>query len=258
MLKEKFDLSGRTALVTGSSRGIGSAIALGLAEYGADVVVHGSKDSPQAEEVYSQIRAMGRKTLKLTVDLAEDDAPRRIFEQTLQAFGKLDILVLNASVQVVKSFQEITRQDFELQVNTNFRSGLELIQLFAPGMCERKWGRILIVGSVQQAIPHPYMVVYSGLKSAMVNVAQNLAIQYAPFGVTVNNLAPGVIDTDRNKMFFDDPEVLKRTNGKIPLGYVGLPEDCAGAALLFCSEAGRYITGSDLMADGGWRWPRSS
>ena len=257
MLKEKFDLSGRTALVTGSSRGIGRAIALALAEYGADVIVHGSKDSPQAEEVCSQIQAMGRKTLKLSINLADDGAPRLIFEQARQTFDKIDILVLNASIQVVKSWQEITRQDFELQVNTNFRANLELLQLFAPGMCEHSWGRILIVGSVQQAIPHPLMLVYSGLKSAMLNVAQNLAIQLAPYGVTVNNLAPGVIDTDRNKMFFEDAEILRRTQQMVPLKFIGLPEDCAGAALLLCSEAGRYITGSDLMVDGGWRWARA-
>ncbi len=255
MLKEKFDLTGRTALVTGSSRGIGRAITLALAEYGADVAVHG-RDIPLVEEIAQQVRALGRKTLQLTIDLAEEDAPRRIFEQTRQVFPQLDILVLNASVQIVKPWLEITRQDFELQVNTNFRSSLELMQLFAPGMCERRWGRILIVGSVQQEVPHEEMLVYAGIKSSLLNMVENLSKQLAPYQVTVNNLAPGVIDTYRNKQFFDDPEILRHTQQVIPLGYIGLPEDCAGAALLLCSEAGRYITGADLMVDGGWRWAR--
>ena len=118
-------------------------------------------------------------------------------------------------------------------------------------MIERNWGRILTVGSVQEAKPHPDMVIYSALKAAQTLMVQNLAKQFAPHGVTINNLAPGVINTDRARARLTDPAYVNKVLSWIPAGHIGEAEDCAGAALLLCSDAGRYITGQSLFVDGG-------
>jgi NAD(P)-dependent dehydrogenase (short-subunit alcohol dehydrogenase family) len=118
-------------------------------------------------------------------------------------------------------------------------------------MIERKWGRILTIGSVQEAVPHPDMLVYSALKAAQTLMVRNLAKQFAPHGVTINNLAPGVIDTDRSRIRLTEAAYLEKVLCKIPASYIGEADDCAGAALLLCSDAGRYISGQNLFVDGG-------
>ena len=246
-----FNLTGRRALVTGSSRGIGAAIAIALAEAGADVVVNyiGSRDA--ALEVVGKIESLGRRSVALEADLGAPDEAQRLVDATLAALGGLDILVSNVAMQHAESWREVTREHFDQQVNVNWRSAFELIQLAAPAMIERNWGRILTIGSVQEAKPHPEMVVYSALKAAQTLMVQNLAKQFAPHGVTVNNLAPGVINTDRSRARLTDPAYVNKVLSWIPAGHIGEPEDCAGAALLLCSEAGRYITGQNLFVDGG-------
>lgn len=246
-----FDLSGRRALVTGSSRGIGAAIAVALAEAGADVVVNyaGSRDA--ALEVVAKINSLGRRSVAMEADLASPEAPKKLIESTLEALGGIDILVSNVAIQHAEPWQKVSRDHFDHQVTVNWRSAFELIQLCAPAMLERKWGRIVTIGSVQEAQPHPEMVVYSALKAAQTLMVQNFAKQFAPHGVTVNNLAPGVINTDRSRERLTDPAYIEKVLSWIPAGAIGEPEDCAGAALLLCSEAGRYITGQNLFIDGG-------
>ncbi len=246
-----FSLAGRRALVTGSSRGIGAAIALGLAEAGADVMVHYTGNAAAAREISARIAALGRKTAIVDADFAEDTAPRVTFDATVAAVGGLDILVSNVSTQFAEPWNEITRTHFDTQVVVNWRSALELIQLAAPAMLARGWGRIVTIGSVQEQTPHPEMVVYSALKAAQTHMVKNLAAQFAPRGVTVNNLAPGVILTDRNTGRLSDAAYAEKMRTGIPAGYFGEPSDCAGAALLLCSDAGRYITGQNLYVDGG-------
>ena len=246
-----FDLSGRRALVTGSSRGIGAAIALALAEAGADVVVHCAGNDEQAREISARIAALGRRTGVVQADLAVDDGARRVFDASCAALGGLDILILNASVQTKKNWLEFTRADIDQHVAVNYRSSLELLQLAAPGMTERKWGRIVTLGSVQETAPHPEMLVYSSLKHAQTGLVLGLARQLAPHGVTINNLAPGVIRTDRNAAALADAGYAEKVRAAIPAGFFGESADCTGAALLLCSDAGRYITGQNLFVDGG-------
>lgn len=246
-----FDLSGRVALVTGSNRGIGRAIALTFAEYGADVIIHCAHNIAQAEEVAEAARAYGVRAAALAADLSETDAPSRIAAFVEEQFGQLDILVLNASLQIRKGWAEITRDEYTTQMTVNFRASVELIQAIAPGMMARGWGRILTIGSVQQVKPHPEMLIYAASKMAQVSIMKNLARQFAPHGVTVNNLAPGVIETDRNAQALSNTAYRQQVINNIPVGYTGEIEDCAGAALLLCSDAGRYINGVDLLVDGG-------
>lgn len=243
-----FDLTGKTALVTGSSRGIGRAIALCLAEAGADVVVHCTGRPEKAQEVVDAIRAMGRKAWFIQKNLMDEDCAEYIFSRLEQP---LDILVLNASIQYRKAWEQITAQDFAEQMNVNLRASMLLIQKAVPHMREQHWGRIVTVGSVQEAKPHPDMLVYSASKAGQRMMAQSLAGQLAKDGITVNNMAPGVIATDRNVEALSDPAYAKQVADSIPCGFYGEPKDCAGAVLLMCSDEGRYITGQSLYVDGG-------
>lgn len=246
-----FDLSGKRALVTGSTQGIGFAVAECLAKQGADVVIHGSKSYEKcagaAEKIY-QSGINGKLGIAVS-DLSAPDGADKLYS----AIGDVDILVLNASVQFRKKWNEITPEEMEIQLQTNFKSSLRLIQLCGAHMEKNGWGRIVTVGSVQQYRPHRDMAVYAASKSAQMNLVTNLAKQLAPLGITINNLSPGVIATPRNEAALADKEYSKLVMAGIPMGYAGDAADCAGAALLLCSDEGRYITGIDLTVDGGMK-----
>ncbi len=238
-----FDLKGKTALVTGSTQGIGYAIAKLLIERGAEVYIHCPRDSEKARRVAKELGS----TRFVTADLAERDAAERIYAVT----GPLDIVVANASVQYRNEWYNITNEEFDKQIDVNLRSTLALMQAYIPGMQKRGFGRFITVGSVQEHRPHVNMAIYAASKCAIVSLVKNVAKQVAKDGVTVNNLAPGVIATQRNEQALSDPEYSKKVLAGIPAGYAGTAEDCAAAALLLCSPEGRYITGVDLLVDGG-------
>jgi len=178
--------------------------------------------------------------------------PPQLADAVRRDLGPIDILVLNASIEERTPWAEITLESFQRQVGVNLRSTLQLFQLVVPGMVERGWGRVVTLGSIQQVKPSPVMLVYAGHKMAQLSMARNLALQVAHAGVTVNNLAPGAIPTERNAEPLSAPEHRARIEGRIPVGRLGAPDDLVGAALLLCSDAGRYITGADLFVDGGW------
>src|SRR5262249_3953317 len=140
----------------------------------------------------------------------------------------------------------------ERHVAANIRATIELLQNTVPAMAERGFGRVVTLGSIQEAKPNPALLVYAALKSAQANMALNLARQYAARGVTLNNLAPGAIATDRNRAVLSDRAYKARVESMIPAGRIGAPDDCAGACLLLCSDAGSYINGQTLFVDGGW------
>lgn len=246
-----FRLDGRAALVTGSSRGIGRAIALGLAECGVTVAVHGTKPAKALDETLADVCKLSPRSVAVTGELSQPDVPTRLVDDATAALGGIDILVANASIQIRKPWTEVTQAEMEQQMQVNVHATLRMIQAAVPAMRAKKWGRILTIGSVQQQRPHPDMVVYAASKSAQENLVRNLAKQLGPDGITVNNLAPGVILTDRNTPVLADETYAERVRGIIPLRFFGETEDCVGAALLLCSDAGRYITGVDLLADGG-------
>ena len=240
-------LKGKKALVTGASRGIGSAIALELARAGADVVVHYAGNVASAQGICDQIRGMGRESCIVQADLSDTHA----CDDLMDKIGPVDILVINASVQIKKPWEAITDEDFDIQVNCNLRSSMKLIQQAVPFMREKKWGRIVTIGSVQEAKPHPDMLVYSASKAAQTNMMKSLSLQLAADGITVNNIAPGVIYTDRNVQALSDEDYARKVTATIPVGFYGIPEDCTGIVKLLCSEEGRYITGQSIYVDGG-------
>jgi glucose 1-dehydrogenase len=251
MIKEQFDLTGKLALITGSSQGIGKGIALGLAEYGAEVAVHYHTGKSEGQEVVVEIEKTGGKAHLFQADLSRKDAVTKLRKELAGKKLLPDILVVNASVQIARDWKKVSDKDFDIQVNTNFRSTLLLFQAFIPEMIKRKWGRILTLGSVQQLKPHPSMIVYAATKSAVENMVRNLALQLADQNVTINNLAPGVIGTPR----LDEPvpEVDEEINQRMttPTHTIGDPLDCATMALLLCSDAGKFITGQSFYVDGG-------
>lgn len=248
---EGFRLAGRRALVTGSSRGIGRSIALALAEAGADVAVHYTGEAAKAGETAAEAARHGVKTVVVQAELSDAAAVERLHAEVVARLGAPDILVLNASVQFRTPWREITAAVAQQQLAVNVVASLRLIQLCEPAMAARRWGRIVTIGSVQQRRPHPDMAVYAASKCAQLSLVETLARQLAPAGITVNNLAPGVIATDRNADALADAAYAARVREKIPARRFGEAGDCAGAALLLCSEAGSYITGQDLYVDGG-------
>jgi len=237
----------KRALITGASRGIGSAIAKRLAAEGFHVVIHYVANEEKAKEVLETVENAGGSGELLQGDLCDLEQV-----QNLQSkMGNVDVLVLNASVQCRRPWQEIPVEECLAQMNCNFVSSLLLIQAAVPHMQAAGWGRIITIGSVQEAKPHPDMLVYSASKAAQTNMMQSLSLQLAKDGITVNNVAPGVICTDRNTEALSDAEYAKQVTDSIPVGFCGLPEDCAGMVSLLCSEEGRYITGQSIYVDGG-------
>ncbi len=250
-IKNLFKLKGKTALVTGGSQGIGKAISLALAEYGANLVINYRSGNELALETEKEIKMLGGECHVLPCDLSKVDSSKIISDYLKENQLEVDILVLNASVQFRNSWDNVTPEEYELQMNTNFRASLLLIQELYPAMKEKNWGRILTIGSVQQVRPHQQMIVYAASKNAQLSMVKSMAPEFAKHGVTINNLAPGAIATARNEEVLADKEYKKIVESKIPVGYVGDAYDCAPTALLLCSDAGRYITGQDIFVDGG-------
>ena len=237
----------KRALVTGASRGIGRAIAIALARDGYEVILHCVNGVQKAEKVKTVIENAGGKATILTADLCDPAQAKALGQQ----MGNVDVLVLNVSIQIRKPWQEITLEEANAQINCNFLSSMVLIQEAVPYMKAQKWGRIITIGSVQEAKPHPDMLIYSSAKAAQTAMVKSLALQLAKDGITVNNVAPGVIYTDRNRDVLADPDYAKKVSDSIPAGFYGEPEDCAGIVSLLCSEQGRYITGQSIFVDGG-------
>ena len=251
MIKEKFDLSGRTALVTGSARGIGRAIMLAFAECGAHVIVHGSRESAPLDEALALARQFDPKATKVVADLSDPQAADALI---IEHFSP-DILVCNASIQAKIPWTEFPREEALKEIQVNFLSTLRLFQLCYPKMKAQKWGRLITVGSVNERRPHPDMCVYAATKSAQENLVRGVARQVAAEGITVNNIAPGVFYTDRNRECLADPVYGPKVTAAIPMHDYAMPEDAAGAALLLASDAGRYITGASIAVDGGLSLP---
>ena len=248
---DRFRLANRTALVTGARREIGRAIALALAGAGARLAIHHAdtaEEAADADAVVREIEESDGTARAFCQDFAMDDAGHHL-AAAVTGWSSVDILVLNASIELPEPYQAISRERFDKQIAVNLRSPLELLQDLVPLMGARRWGRVVTIGSVQQVRPHPQMMVYAGTKSAQLNWAGNLARQFGGQGVTVNNLAPGAILTARNRVqMATEGEALMQ---RIPAGRLGQPDDLVGAALLLCSDAGAYINGTNLYVDGG-------
>lgn len=238
-----FDLAGRVALVTGSTGGIGFDIAKTLAEHGARVYVHGRQDFGKCAKASNMIPGSS----PVTADLANVTQIDALYEKT----GPVDILVLNASIQYKRAWDEFTEAEYDEQMDTNLKSTYFMIKKYVPAMKEKGFGRIITLGSVNQYNQHPELVLYGASKAAQFKLIKNIAADLAPYGITLNNIAPGAIDTPRNAEICADPKKRGAVEEKIPMGRFGVPADISPAVLLLASDEGAYITGSEILIDGG-------
>lgn len=258
-LAARFSMQRRRALVTGGSVSIGRAIALAFADAGADVAIHYSKAADvafgkpdAASDMARRIAACGRRAHLIEADFVTPGEATRTVAAARDALGGVDVLVVCASIQYRVPFEDVTAEQIERQTRINFDATIELLRAALPPMKARRWGRVLTIGSINQTRPEGELSIYAALKSAQHNLAINLAKQYAPFGVTINNLSPGLIATERNKWRREDADAwaaIERDSS--PMARAGTPDEIAGAALLLCSDAGSFITGADLQATGG-------
>jgi len=248
-----FDLSGKVAVITGSSRGIGRAIALRMAEQGAHVVVSSRKAEACAEVVAEIEEAHGAgRAIAVPANISSKEELRALVDGAEQAFGRIDILVCNAaSNPYYGPMSGIADEQFRKILDNNVLANHWLIQMVAPQMIARRDGAIVIVSSIGGLRGSPVIGAYNVSKAADMQLARNLAVEFGPHNVRVNCIAPGLIKTDFARALWEDPERLREVNATAPLRRIGEPDEIAGAAVFLASRAGSFVTGQSIVVDGG-------
>jgi NAD(P)-dependent dehydrogenase (short-subunit alcohol dehydrogenase family) len=246
-----FDLQGKTALITGSSRGIGRAIAERMAEHGARVVIS-SRKIAACEEVAQGIIGRGGQAIALACNVSNKEELQNLVAATRSAYGKIDVLVCNAAVNPhYGPSQEIPDNAFEKVMDCNIRSNHWLCQMVIPEMAERGDGAVIIVSSIGGLKGSSVLGAYAISKAADMQMARNLAVEWGPRNVRVNCIAPGLIRTDFARALWENPETYQRTVAHYPLRRIGESDEIAGAAVFLASRAGSFVTGQSIVVDGG-------
>jgi len=250
---ELFDLTGRVAVVTGSSRGIGRAIAERFAEHGADVVISSRKQEACSETVEAINVAYRRKAaVGIAANISSKDALKHLVDETNRILGRIDILVCNAaSNPYYGPLADISDEQFRKILDNNVLANHWLIQLAAPAMIERRDGSIVIVSSIGGLKGSPVIGAYNISKAADFQLARNLAVEFGPHNVRVNCIAPGLVRTDFARALWENAETLKAVTATTPLRRIGEPDEIAGAAVFLASKAGSFTTGQAIVVDGG-------
>ncbi len=252
-------LKGKKVLVTGGSSGIGQAIAIKFAEYGADVAINYYKNLEEAEKTEdaiafcrNSVQQHGVKDILVQADVAKEDDVERMFKTVLEEWGGLDILINNAGIQIPADSHEMTVEQFDRVINTNLRGAFmcarKAIQHF---LAAEKQGSIINVSSVHQVIPKPRFIGYSASKGGMQNLTHTLALEYAGRGIRVNAVGPGATITPINRAWVDDPDKRAMVEAHIPMGRAGTSDEMAETVAFLCSDLGGYITGQTIFVDGG-------
>jgi NAD(P)-dependent dehydrogenase (short-subunit alcohol dehydrogenase family) len=250
-MKDLFDLSGRIAVVTGSTKGIGKAIAEAMAAHGAKVVIS-SRKAPSCEEVAARIREAGGEAIAIPCNVSHKDQLRHLVDETRRQLGAIDILVANAGVNPFYGPSlEIPDSAFEKILGVNVRSNHWLCQMVIPEMRERKSGVIIIVSSVAGLKGSAALGSYAISKAADMQLARNLAVEFGPDGIRVNCIAPGVVRTDFARALYENPEEATSQEAATPLRRLGTPDDIAGAAVFLAARSGAWLTGQSIVIDGG-------
>jgi NAD(P)-dependent dehydrogenase (short-subunit alcohol dehydrogenase family) len=253
MTNSLFDLSGKIAIITGSSRGIGRAIAEGMAEQGATVVIS-SRKQDACEEVAAAINAQhgGGRAVAIAASISDKDALQHLVDETRRQFGRIDILVCNAaSNPYFGPMAGITDDQFRKIMDNNVLANHWLTSMVAPEMLERGEGSIIIVSSVGGLTSSTVIGAYNISKAADLQLVRNLAAEFGPRGVRVNAIAPGLVRTDFARALWENPDILKRVTAVAALRRIGEPRELAGAAVFLASDAASFVTGQTLVVDGG-------
>jgi NAD(P)-dependent dehydrogenase (short-subunit alcohol dehydrogenase family) len=246
-----FDLTGKTAVITGSSKGIGRAIAEQMALAGANVVISSRKEGP-CQDVAAAIKKAGGKAAAIPAHIGDKAALQTLVDRTHDAFGEIHVLVCNAAVNPYYGpLAEITDEAFDRVMASNIKSNLWLATMVMPEMAKRRDGSVIIVSSIGGLRGSPKLGAYAISKAADMQLARNLAVEWGPHGIRVNAIAPGLVKTDFARALWENPEVLAQTLKQSPLGRIGDPVDIAGVALLLAADAGKFITGQTIVVDGG-------
>ncbi|MGJ8679457.1 SDR family NAD(P)-dependent oxidoreductase [Paraglaciecola sp.] len=251
-----FDLTAKRIVVTGANRvtGIGAAIAQGLVNHGAEVVIHGRENTTESQQVLTSLKKVNPKCELIIQDLAEQGAGKSLIEKIEQQ-GPIDVLVTNHSLQVLGPFAQLSQDQINQQMQLNFTVNVEMLQSLLPLMAKRNGGRIINVGSVNQDSPKAIVSVYAAMKAAQHNLLKGLAQEYAAHGILMNSIAPGLVDTYPENRAGDEQacqewdEYAKQLNW---LGRAGNPEEIAGAAVFLASSASSFMTGETLNLTGGF------
>ncbi|WP_404788079.1 SDR family NAD(P)-dependent oxidoreductase [Altericista sp. CCNU0014] len=258
-------LEGKVALVTGGSQGIGQGIVLRLAQAGADVAINYRSHPEGAEETLAKVQEIGGSCYTamcphstgytIQADLGSVEEVRQLIADSIRHFGKLDILVNNAGIEKHAPFWEATEEDYDAVMNVNLKGVFFATQAFVRHLIETKRpGKIINISSVHEELPFPNFTAYCASKGGMKMLTRNLAVELGSLGITINNVAPGAIETPINTKLLNDPQKLGALLQNIPLGRLGQPQDVASLVAFLASEDAGYITGSTLFVDGGLLW----
>jgi NAD(P)-dependent dehydrogenase (short-subunit alcohol dehydrogenase family) len=247
----RYDLSGKTAIVTGARQGIGRAIALRLAISGARTVVT-DLDREGCEQVLKEIRYAGGNADALRLDVSEEDEIRDVIAEVTARFGRIDILVNNAGIYVQKEIESMATGDIDRVISVNLRGTLLCAKYVLPGMKKNNYGKIVSIASIAGFVGFPSSAMHSATKGALVAVTRDLALNYAKYRINVNAIAPGIIETPMTEEMLKNREEKKAILKNIPYGRVGSTADIANGVAFLVSDDSEYITGQTLVIDGGW------
>ncbi len=245
-----FDLTGRVALITGASRGLGQQFARALAGAGADLAIT-SRTRASLDSFANEMRALGRRVAAVELDLRHQASIEAAVADVLSQLGQIDILVNNAGCNIRKRAVDVSWEDWNTILDTNLRGTFFVAQAVARHMIPRRSGRIVNIGSVTSVAGYAGLGPYGASRGGVKQLTMSLAHDWGEYGITVNCLAPGWFKTAQNRALYDDPGWVEYLCERIPLGRPGAPGDLDGALLLLASDAGRYITGQTILVDGG-------